>query len=99
MRLFLITLVAVATLLATTTHRAGAQGMPLPSGTSVPVPQFQPRNAQPATTPPSLQSSPSGQSNRNFASGQVTAGGELPRTAGQEHRVFDLRPYTGYLTK
>ena len=28
-----------------------------------------------------------------------TAGGQLPRTAGQEHRVYDLRPYTGYLTK
>lgn len=30
--------------------------------------------------------------------GRTTAGGQLPRTAGQEHRVYDLRPYTGYLT-
>lgn len=31
--------------------------------------------------------------------GRTTAGGQLPRTAGQEHRVYDLRPYTGYLTR
>jgi hypothetical protein len=43
-----------------------------------------------ANTPPSLQGN---------AVGQSTAGGQLPRTAGQEHRVYDLRPYTGYLTK
>ncbi len=43
-----------------------------------------------ASTPPSLQGNGVGQS---------TPGGQLPRTAGQEHRVYDLRPYTGYLTK
>ncbi len=44
-----------------------------------------------ASTPPSLQ--------RNPGAGQTTGGGQLPRSAGQEHRVYDLRPYTGYLTK
>ncbi len=42
-------------------------------------------------TPPSLQ--------QDAGAGQTTGGGQLPRTAGQEHRVYDLRPYTGYLTK
>lgn len=72
---------------------ASAQGMALPGGTTSPVPRM-------ADTPPSMQNPavqrPSGQ---NFSSGQVTGGGQLPRTAGQEHRVYDLRPYTGYLTK
>lgn len=29
---------------------------------------------------------------------QVDRGGKLPQSAGQEHRIYDLRPYTGYLT-
>lgn len=46
------------------------------------------------TTPPSLQGgipagSPPGKA----------GGGALPQGNGQEHRVYDLRPYTGYLTK
>ena len=44
-------------------------------------------------TPPSLAAPPP----TNPASNQ--AGGTLPRTAGQTHRVYDLRAYTGYLTK
>lgn len=31
--------------------------------------------------------------------GRTSGGGQLPRTAGQEHRIYDLRPYTGYLTR
>ena len=50
-----------------------------------------------ADTPPSLQNNQSSQDSN--ARGQVTGGGQLPRSAGQEHRVYDLRPYTGYLTK
>ncbi|NND95816.1 MAG: hypothetical protein HKN47_00635 [Pirellulaceae bacterium] len=49
-----------------------------------------------AQTPPSLQNNASARPN---AQGSVTGGGQLPRTANQEHRVYDLRPYTGYLTK
>ncbi|TWT76420.1 hypothetical protein CA13_69140 [Planctomycetes bacterium CA13] len=53
-------------------------------------------------TPPSLQQSPQtpppAAANRPNA-GQVTGGGQLPRSAGQEHRVYDLTPYTRYLTK
>ncbi len=73
--------------------RASAQGMPLPTGTNAPVPRM-------ADTPPSMQN-PNVQrsANAGSATGQVSAGGKLPRTAGQEHRVYDLRPYTGYLTK
>ncbi|WP_306796842.1 hypothetical protein [Rhodopirellula halodulae] len=71
---------------------------------------FAPRTPAPnaANTPPSLQTPPSS-GNRGSAtnalpssgaaSGQLSAGGQLPREAGQEHRVYNLSPYTGYLTK
>ncbi len=71
------------------TLRASAQGMPLPANTNIAVPRS-------ADTPPSFQNNPA--ATAPAPSGQVTAGGKLPRTAGQEHRVYDLRPYTGYLT-
>ena len=76
--------------------RASAQGMPLPAGTNTRVPQNRPQ----ADTPLSMQDTNlSRGSNLTRGSGQTTAGGKLPRTAGQEHRVYDLRPYTGYLTR
>jgi hypothetical protein len=91
MRLSLFFSLAIAATFTCAAESSSAQGMPLPSGTSIPVP---------TTNPPSLQNSPSRQpANRSLKPGQVTGGGQLPRTAGQEHRVFDLRPYTGYLTK
>ncbi len=77
-----------------------AQGMPLPPGTSIPVPQTPGGSLAQSPTPPSLQNNNLQRStNSGAALGQITAGGTLPRTAGQEHRVYDLRPYTGYLTK
>ncbi len=88
-RLTVSTLVIAIALLAFV-DRAAAQGMSLPSGTNAMVPRT-------ADTPPSLQNNPAAIA--RAPSGQVTAGGELPRTAGQEHRVYDIRPYTGYLTK
>lgn len=72
------------------TLRASAQGMPLPNNTNIAVPRS-------AETPPSFQNNPAATAPAPV--GQVTAGGQLPRGAGQEHRVYDLRPYTGYLTK
>lgn len=71
--------------------RAWSQ-MPLPSNTNIAVP----RSVQ---TPPSYQNDAAATAPAPAPVGQVTAGGQLPRTAGQEHRVYDLRPYTGYLTK
>lgn len=52
-----------------------------------------------AGTPPSLVQNPSAPPNRSTSlpGGQAGGGGSLPQTAGQEHRVYDLRPYTGYL--
>lgn len=47
-----------------------------------------------SATPPSLQ----GGSAAGNPAGKV-GGGSLPQGNGQEHRVYDLRPYTGYLTK
>lgn len=81
----LLTLLSLATLLALAyVTDTHAQGMPLPGGAGSAPP-----------TPPSMRNAPAP---RSGGSGQVTSGGKLPRTAGQEHRVYDLRPYTGYLT-
>ena len=66
--------------------RVSAQGMALPGAPSTGA-----ATAPRAADPPSMRASPS------RSSGQTTNGGKLPRTAGQEHRVYDLRPYTGYL--
>ncbi len=98
MRLFLLFSLAIAATLTVTAPSLFAQGMPLPQGTSIAVPQM--RATTPAATPPSLlQSNPQRQNNAGAAAaGQITNGGKLSRTAGQEHRVYDLRPYTGYLT-
>lgn len=90
----LLTLLSLSAILTVTIggRRSSAQGMPLPTGANVPVPRM-------ADTPPSMQT-PNVQRSANAASaGHASAGGKLPRTAGQEHRVYDLRPYTGYLTK
>lgn len=67
------------------------------------------------TTPPSLQQTPPPTNapfqsdNQNIGSqandsrggigGVSGGGGTLPQNAGQQHRVYDLRPYTGYLTR
>ncbi len=71
-----------------------------PGGSPAPNTQPTAPNTQPTAPPPSLQQQPtsSAQSGAS-ANGRVGSGGQLPRTAGQEHRVYDLRPYTGYLTK
>jgi hypothetical protein len=105
MRLPLFYSLVIAATFAVSAPTAFTQGMPLPSGTSIPVPQT--RSAQPAispaplptTTPPSLQNNVQRSTNSGAATGQITGGGKLPRSAGQEHRVYDLRPYTGYLTQ
>jgi hypothetical protein len=69
-----------------------AQGMAMPPG--------------PGATPPSLQSNPGPATSNAFegsgktaAPGKKASGGALPQGNGQEHRVYDLRAYTGYLTK
>jgi len=58
-------------------------------------PQTPPADVQ---TPPSLRDQAAAGRQRSAMPG----GGSdehLPQEAGQEHRVYDLRPYTGYLTK
>ena len=54
-------------------------------------------------TPPSLQNGTSAPERAAPRSsnprGTLGGGGQLPRTANQEHRTYDLRPYTGYLWK
>jgi hypothetical protein len=90
----LVTLLSLTTItLCLGGLRSAAQGIPLPPGTNIPVPLS-------TDTPPSMQK-PNVQRNPNATQGvgKITAGGSLPRTAGQEHRMYDLRPYTGYLTK
>ncbi len=76
---------------------AVGQNFALPSGGNAAAPSTAP---QPSPTPPSLQQQPAAAAqNAAAANGRPSAGGSLPRTAGQEHRVYDIRPYTGYLTK
>ena len=102
MRLPLFCSLAIAAMFTITAHSALAQGMPLPSGTSIPVPQTSSAGSAslPSATPPSLQNTNTQRStNSGAAVGQISNGGKLPRSAGQEHRVYDLRPYTGYLTQ
>ncbi|MFK8112252.1 MAG: hypothetical protein AB8B91_08615 [Rubripirellula sp.] len=93
--LTLLTAVALAALLIDS-GAVQAQGMPLPS---VPVPKV----ASNPETPPSMQNSTlprQGNANRTGGQlGQYTTQVEVPRDAGQESRVYDLRPYTGYLTQ
>ena len=85
------------------------QGMGLPTGASSSgfTPRAKPSTAsvatptaQPTSTPPSLRKPPQPQvANSSTGAGRLSGGGQLPRGSGQEHRVYDLRPYTGYLTQ
>ena len=89
------TLIAACLLVFSASNRtAVGQNLALPTG----VPNGTPPAA---ATPPSLQNQPMAPPNHaaSLPGGQVNSGGNLPQTAGQEHRVYDLRPYTGYLTK
>ncbi len=51
-------------------------------------------------TPPSLQSNAGDKAVAKSPVGVASGpGGALPQGSGQVHRIYDLRPYTGYLTK
>ncbi len=70
-------------------------GMP-PSGGDAAAAAANPAAAAgPAATPPSLQPVPTTARSAPPPAG----GGQLPQESGQEYRQYDLRPYTGYLTK
>jgi hypothetical protein len=84
---------AFALLVAGGAGSAGAlaQGLPMPPGMAA---------ASNSEMPPSLQGGPGGSTGKPVAVGVASAaGGALPQGNGQVHRVYDLRPYTGYLTK
>ena len=74
---------------------AGHAGGPS-AGNAAGAAGFAPRGGE---TPPSLQRSPA--SPPSAPAGQLAgaATGKLDTSAGQERRIYDLRPYTGYLTK
>ncbi|MCM2372000.1 hypothetical protein NB063_15450 [Rhodopirellula sp. ICT_H3.1] len=100
-------IIAIATIaMLISTESIFAQGMALPPSS---VSRSQPPSTQPqggqggfmpraADTPPSLQAVPNQNTGVGGPGGQLSSGGQLPRGAGQEHRVYDLRSYTGYLT-
>ncbi|QEF96772.1 hypothetical protein Mal15_08020 [Stieleria maiorica] len=96
----------IAPLLLTFTVLGGpvlAQGLGLPDSGVAPSAAAASAASRPqnAGTPPSLQNQPAAAPSRPTplpGGGQAGGGGNLPQTAGQEHRVYDLRPYTGYLT-
>ena len=71
-----------------------AQGFGLPNDASQKSNDGRKNNPRAGSTPPSLQKNASTPTGTGASRNR-----ELPRTAGQEHRVYDLRPYTGYLTK
>ncbi|EMI19750.1 putative secreted protein [Rhodopirellula maiorica SM1] len=82
---FCATLVATSHVNVADAQAPPPQGMGLPAGSTPPSLQQNPAASQPAARPQ--------------PNGQVTGGGELPRNAGQEHRVYDLTAYTRYLTQ
>ncbi len=89
--------ILIAGVLCATLH--ATSDMPAVHGQAPPQ---QAMGLPPGATPPSLQQSPAtppAGAARPSGNGQVTGGGELPRGAGQEHRVYDLSPYTRYLTQ
>ncbi len=85
--------ITIFCILALMTHLPGgvadAQGLPLP-------PETGPGGA--TETPPSLQTTAGGTA-KSPVGVASSPGGALPQGNGQVHRVYDLRPYTGYLTK
>ncbi|GAA5504836.1 hypothetical protein [Novipirellula caenicola] len=83
---FCATLVALSHAQVADAQSPPPQGMGLPANATPPSLQQNPAARQPAATRPQ-------------PNGQVTGGGELPRNAGQEHRVYDLTAYTRYLTQ
>ncbi|QDT03711.1 hypothetical protein K227x_20960 [Rubripirellula lacrimiformis] len=103
-RLVTFLLLAFVVMLGVESSHVSGQGMGLPGGTTAAVPRT-------PDTPPSMQGQTPNPNNNNAFAGRAAAapatsamappssGGKLPRTAGQVHRVYDLRPYTGYLTK
>lgn len=91
MRLLTLFIVIGTALLGWDAQHAAAQGMALPTGTNMPVPRTAPN-----PTPPSMQNQAASPPSAPLG---ASGGGKLPRSAGQEHRIYDLRPYTGYLTK
>lgn len=95
MRLLRLFTVALTVTLVCGTLPVRGQGISLPTGNSAATSsQGFPARGQ---TPPSMQQQNLSSSSA-VSSGQSSGGGQLPRSAGQEHRVYDLRPYTGYLT-
>ena len=95
MRLLTLALIIVAVTGGWQVAQVHGQGMPLPNGTNVQVPRTASSPTAPSPTPPSMQNGAAAPAAPPLG---AAGGGKLPRSAGQEHRVYDLRPYTGYLT-
>lgn len=99
----------LAAAITSTATQAGAQGLGMPPAAATPPSlQSPPTQTAPLQTPavpnafagtaPQASSAPLSAST-NIARKGVAGGGSLPQGNGQEHRVYDLRPYTGYMTK
>ncbi len=93
--LLIVALVTPAWLSGLTSPSLG-QGFQLPGGAPPQPNSGEQQQQQPSGTPPSYQQQPTGSPS---SGGRLVPGNELPRTAGQERRDYDLRPYTGYLSK
>jgi len=106
----LLFIVALAALAVTSASPAAAQGFQIPGGENDAASGgFTSRGQAPPATGGAASGTATSQLGRSQPSrttGNGTAGGAsfagggaLPQTHGQEYRVYDLRPYTGYLTK
>lgn len=93
---------------ASSSRALGQGGFGLPGGAAGPAANTAPQGSNAAAaaqggqaglqTPPSLQNQGPPAQSRSLPGGGG-GGGTLPNENGQEHRVYDLRPYTGYLSK
>ncbi|TWT93346.1 hypothetical protein [Stieleria varia] len=97
MRLFSVfSIISLAVAICPPVSMAQNGGMPLPGGANAAANPngMPPRNLPSSDTPPSLRGAGPGGN-----SGNLSNSGKLPQTHGQVQRVWDLTPYTGYLTK
>ena len=98
--------------IATDIGRVEAQGLGMPPAAETPPSLQSPPPAAPQSAPIQTPSVPNAfasglpqastaplSASTNVVRKGVAGGGSLPQGNGQENRVYDLRPYTGYLTK
>ncbi|MEL6107727.1 MAG: hypothetical protein AAFU85_17005 [Planctomycetota bacterium] len=83
----------VGTSAATKSSAQGNIGLPDPTNAATRAP------ASPAAATPAMPAPTAGGTATAGVGRSNSRGSDLPNAAGQEQRIYDLRPYTGYLTQ